>query len=65
MKRSAQPYVYAREKRLERGNEKLRKESNVLHEVQRVLRVIYIVAVTISVKKIPDANLKGLTDSCR
>lgn len=39
-KRSAQPHASAREKRLERENEKLRKENSVLSEVQRVVRVI-------------------------
>lgn len=39
-KRSAQPHFSAREKRLERENEELRKENSVLLEVQRVVRVI-------------------------
>ena len=32
-KRSAQPHFSAREKRLERKNEELRKKNSVLHEV--------------------------------
>jgi hypothetical protein len=41
-KRSGQPQVSAREKRLERQNEQLLKENSVLKEVQRVVRVIML-----------------------
>nr|CAB3480941.1 unnamed protein product [Digitaria exilis] len=39
-KRSAQPYASAREKRLERENEKLRKDNRVLSEIERVVRAM-------------------------
>ena len=39
-KRSAQAHISARQKRLERENEELRKENIGLHEVQHVVRII-------------------------
>ncbi|CAN6362772.1 unnamed protein product [Urochloa humidicola] len=39
-KRSAQPHVSAREKRLERENERLHNENNVLKGIERVVRAL-------------------------